>query len=127
MMNNDFTNSNWYKTHTQPKIPIGYWRTIRFDVFNKLPWPQIAKKTLSQTKTIEQAKLVLEKYGWKEHYFGQSHCRLCNKVANGNGEYLISYQGTTWVIPTGYFHYLETHNVKIDDMLVEITNYYMSL
>lgn len=69
----------------------------------------------------------MEKYGWEEHYFGHAHCRLCCKIANGNAEYLISYQVITWVIPTGYFHYLETHNVKIDDKLVEITNYYLTL
>lgn len=126
MVNDDFTNFNWYKIHSQPKIPIGYWRSNPLNVFDKLPWPTISWKTLFQAKVIEQAKLVLEKYGWKEHYFGQAHCRLCWKL-NGNAEYLINYQGITWVIPTGYFHYLETHNVKIDEKLVEITDYYMNL
>ncbi len=114
------------KLYSQEKKYIGYWRSCKLNVFNTLPWPK-PNNTQCQKEIITQAKSICETFGIKTAYFGYSHCRLCNKIDNGNEEYLISYKGITWVIPTGYFHYLETHNVRISNMLIEITNHYMTL
>jgi hypothetical protein len=54
-----------------------------------------------------------------KHYRGWSTCRLCN-MANGSGEIDIEHNGTTYVIPQGYLHYLEDHKVEGDKRLLQI-------
>lgn len=114
------------KITTQPKKYIGYWRKSIFDFTSEYPYPIPNFFTLEdQTELIQKTKNVLQKHSYTESYFGYSNCRLCG-LKNGISEYWIDYQDITYIIPIGYFHYLEQHNVKMDDKLIEITNYYVS-
>ena len=111
--------------YEQPKQMIGYWRHHFFQTNEPYPFPIPNLFSLQQKEIIQQAKDVLNEYGIEEMYKGYSPCRLCSLKNNGYKEWFISYQGITYVIPFGYFHYLIDHNVKINDTLVEIVNYYL--
>jgi hypothetical protein len=52
------------------------------------------------------------KFAKIKQYLGSSTCRICKKC-NGGDEYHID----NLVIPSGYLHYIQKHNVKIDDKL----------
>ena len=118
---NRFT--NLINTNEQPKKYIGYWRNNFLNILDEHPFPLPNIYKLDQSNIIIKTKNILNRYGIVNSYFGYSSCRICNNN-NGNSEYMISYNNITYIIPFGYFHYLEIHNVKIDDKLVEIINYY---
>jgi hypothetical protein len=112
--------------YEQPKKYIGYWRKNFFNIFHKLPYPYSNIKKLNQNDIIEKIIIMLRKYAIVMTYFGWSPCRKCG-IKNGNSEYHINYNKITYVIPFGYFHYLIDHNVKIDNILIEILNYYTAV
>ena len=111
-----------------PCVRIGYWRdTLDGENYHRnrdYPFPIPCEEILNQTDLIKITIELLSEYGSMNYYDGYSPCRLCDNEENGNGEYVITYDGTRYVIPTGYFHYLSEHNVKMDDKLVEIVEYY---
>lgn len=111
----------------QPKKYIGYWRRNFYNIFDKFPFPVPSIIKLDQSDIISKTKNILLNFGITESYFGYSHCRLCKLDKNEYFEYWINYNNYTYVIPAGYFHYLIEHNVKIDDKLVEIVNYYSTI
>ena len=91
---------------------------------DEYPYPFPSLQTLNQKEIITRCENVLKKYGFYHGYKGYSICRICQYNRNGDSEYLIDYEGTTYVIPIGYFHYLKEHNVKIDSILIKIVNSY---
>lgn len=112
---------------------IGYWRTFALHECNpsckcrNYPIPQPHDTILDQADIICDAHYTLHHYRHKVvHCNGYSQCRICN-IQNDDREYEIEYNNTIYVIPFGYFHYLEEHNVKIDDQLVAIVNYYENI
>ena len=109
--------------NSNEKIYIGYWRKSFFDIFSGLPFPVSSFMKLEQTDIIDKSIEILYKFGLKHSFFGFSKCRLCN-LKNGTSEFLINYNKKTYIIHEGYFHYIKDHNVKIDNKLVEIVNYY---
>ena len=44
-------------------------------------------------------------------YCGYSHCRLCDKIDNGDMDIHICKNGEELIYPDGYVHYLEKHGV----------------
>jgi len=78
---------------------------------------------LNQLPMVKMATYILNKHGTVRSYRGCSTCRFCQKD-NGSQEYVIHYQGMTYIIPFGYFHYLTEHNIKIDARLVNIVGYF---
>lgn len=110
----------------QPQKYIGYWRKNFFNFFDEYPFPIPNIKKLNQSDIIAKTMHVLNTFGRTNSYFGYSSCRICKK-RNEYSEYSIHFNNSTYVIPSGYFHYLIYHNVKIDDTLVEIVNYYSTV
>lgn len=121
--------------HYFPKLSnvkyIGYWRTFTLHECSplckcrKYPIPYPHDTPLDQADIIERSLHVLQSYGKRKKYYdGYSECRLCGFDRNGDSEIEIQYNDYTYVIPDGYFHYLDVHNVKIDDELVAIVEYY---
>jgi hypothetical protein len=121
---NNFTNK--VSMQNQQKKYIGYWRKNFLNIFDEYPYPSPNLYKLNQSDIIIKTKNILNKYGTIESYFGHSKCRICNNY-NEYSEYSISYNNITYIIPFGYFHYLEMHNVKIDSKLVEIVQYFEGL
>ena len=113
--------------YNQPKKYIGYWRKNFYNICHELPFPYPNLKKLNQIDIINKTISILNKYSIIIRYMGYSSCRICDLQKNDKSEYLISYNKNTYVIPKGYFHYLTEHNVKIDDMLIEIVNHYETL
>ena len=111
----------------QPKKYIGYWRKNCYNIFDEYPFPIPNIIKLYQSDIIDKTKNILLNFGFIMSYFGYSYCRLCKLTRNEYFEYWISYNNITYVIPAGYFHYLIEHNVKINDVLVEIVNYYSTI
>lgn len=53
-----------------------------------------------------------------EGYLGDSYCRICNKT-NGNFESTVQFGKYIFIIPQGYIHYIEDHNVEPNKQLLE--------
>ena len=115
------------ETYEQPKIYIGQWRKCMLSLFDELPYPIPNIIKLNQTDIIQRAKQVLTEFGYTQTYFGHCSCKLCYFSDIHFSEFWISYNNATYIIPYIYFHYLEEHNIKIDDQLVEIVNYYANI
>ena len=90
---------------------VGFWKSTDGnpnDKFTEMPIENSA--TYDQTSIIKKIR-KLEKKAHCEHYRGYSQCRLCDKYNNGSKEYSIG----CFVWPEGYIHYLEEHNVAVDE------------
>lgn len=91
---------------------IGYWRREKkwdffpFSWFYEYPFPYSHNKELFQGDIIQRSLHVLE---------------------NEGDEYILPFHGEQYTIPFGYFHYLRDHNVKVDDDLIAIVEYYENL
>ena len=108
------------------KSSSNLWNSLTTFFFLRYRSKQDPFKQPQLEEIIIKTKNILNKYGTIESYFGHSKCRICNNY-NEYSEYSISYNNITYIIPFGYFHYLEMHNVKIDSKLVEIVQYFEGL
>lgn len=113
------------------EIIIGYWRITEDQTELSHPY---AKKLLEfpfpienslkkenaflQEKVLTLLKKELEN-SRKVFYRGYSNCRICNKL-NGSAEFDIVVENTKFIIPEGYLHYIEDHNVEIDFRLLKL-------
>ena len=114
-----------------PKKYIGYWR--RTDLHQCFPFCECYKypipsptTQLNQNEICVRSLKILQLHGEVIHYFGWSTCRICHQHNECN-EYIITYKDEKYAIPFGYFHYITDHNVKMDDMLVEIVEFYENI
>jgi hypothetical protein len=119
--------SNLAETYEQPKVHIGQWRKNPFSLFDTLPFPIPNIVKIEQTEIVTRAKQILAEFGYTQTYFGFCSCKLCNFSEIHCSEFWISYNKTTYIIPYSYFHYLEEHNIRIDDRLVEIVEHYSNI
>ena len=81
---------------------IGFW-----GIFSR---PEENSATTNQVFLIEKLKQIqlVSRRKFSRNY---SQCRICSFNKNGDSEYAID--GFVW--PESYIHYLENHNVAIDD------------
>lgn len=92
---------------------IGYWDDNNVPIEN------------SNTLSKKESLIILNKiYSSKNEnliniYKGFSKCRICNKM-NGNSEFIHKIDNVLFVIPQGYVHYLEEHNMMPDIELIKI-------
>jgi len=100
------------------QITIGYFN----DKNNSYPELPIAFENTSNQEEKEKAINLLYEIdrnntGRRLHYKGYSRCRICDCV-NGSSELEIIVKSdkikTKFIIPEGYKHYIEKHNVKPD-------------
>lgn len=92
---------------------IGFWRDGSKQ-WTKMPIENSAVK--DQSVIIEKIKL-LQKLAEMSAYRGYSYCRICDK-SNGCQEYDLD----NYVWPEGYLHYLEHHNVAVDEEFEKYVN-----
>jgi hypothetical protein len=105
----------------RPRV-IGYWAYVDHAIKNIMPWDMnsasyttpIANSAKCCQKKIINAIRELETKAKVNHYYGGSICRICH-LGNGGDEY--TYENYTW--PSGYIHYLEEHNVQVDEEFAE--------
>ncbi len=71
-------------------------------------------KNVNSKDLLEKIKLIQKKYAGIKYKIGFSTCRICNNNNKCN-EFYLDY----FVWPAGYIHYLEDHNVEIDDSFKE--------
>lgn len=98
-------------------IPIGFWAEDSSDTRYPRPTPNSAVK--DQSELIAKLKNFMETDENYIQYKGSSTCRLCGKN-NGSREHKFG----GYVIPSGYIHYLEQHNVAVDP---RFEKYFMSI
>lgn len=91
---------------------IGFWKGC--GKWTQVPVPNSA--TIDQKEIIKKIKYV-QKFAQKTAYRGLSPCRIC-QCYNGCEEYAID--GFVW--PSGYLHYLEDHNVAVDEDFAKYIN-----
>lgn len=87
----------------------GYWRSSEDEKNSDLPWPR-PSDTKCSSDFIDKLKYVLSHSVEGKRYRGYSNCRLCGGL-NGTREYLPMINEVRYVVPEGYLHYLEDHNV----------------
>ena len=105
---------------------VGFWKKVSVESsescgqFNVLfsknafdKYPVENSNTHNNTSSIEKLKKI-EQASSAVYYYGCSTCRICGED-NGCGEY--TYNDFVW--PEGYMHYLEEHNVKMDEEFEE--------
>ena len=78
--------------------------------------PVANSATSSQDKIISKIKFV-QKFAKETRYRGMSPCRICH-CYNGCAEYAID--GFVW--PSGYLHYIEDHNMAVDEDFASYIN-----
>jgi hypothetical protein len=78
-----------------------------------LPKPHERKKAwkgkrifLKALSTIE-SKILSKEIGECKYYKGWSDCRICDK-RNGEDEFYYK----NWCWPSGYYHYVDKHNIR---------------
>jgi len=99
-------------------VHIGHWNDNRNN-YPQFPMPVVGKQRDS-SENIAKVKRLLEK-AEQVQYRGPSLCRCCDKF-NGSVEYRYNAgKDTVYVIPQGYIHYLEEHNVQVDPRIVALT------
>lgn len=69
-------------------------------------------QNVNSKELIEKLKLIQKKYAKIKYKIGFSTCRICHDNNKCN-EYYIDY----FVWPAGYLHYLEDHNVEMDEKM----------
>lgn len=102
-----------------PKYYIGYWSQHWLYIFSEHPYPRARMCGKNDNETIQNFKIFLNKNAITTPFMGYSHCRICSKQ-NGACEYSFHFKGVNYYVPYGYFHYLENHNVKLDDKVLKI-------
>lgn len=86
---------------------VGFWKGYD-SKWTEMPIEDSA--TCNQTNIINKIT-KLQKIANETQYRGYSCCRLCDFEYNGSKEYAIG----KFVWPEGYLHYIEVHNVAIDE------------
>lgn len=106
----------------------GYWRNDQEESSNLmpweikgLPWPKVELTRCDET-LISKLKQIFAQADQKS-YFGSSECRICGQ-SNGCLEYWLNQDQVTYVVPEGYLHYLEQHNVHPSREFIDFINYY---
>ncbi len=95
---------------------IGFWKTNNpSNIYSDVPIENSA--TEDQTEYIHKLKNLQNEIHDGDLYLGFDHCVLCN---NRLKLHIYKHEGLTW--HESYIHYLEDHNVKIDNQLVEVLN-----
>ena len=95
---------------------IGFWKQFEKHAFpdrcnSNLPMPEcgmlsVYKGFIEKYKKVINDKNITE----TEQYNEISICRICKKT-NGSKEYYIKDGDSGFVIPEGYLHYMEEHDV----------------
>ena len=86
---------------------VGFWRGSETDL--DLPMPKGNSATCDQTDLINKLRMLMKADQNPTQFKGSSRCRLCG-VHNGSQEHKFG----SFIVPSGYIHYLEAHNVAID-------------
>lgn len=100
-------------------VAIGYWGWVT-KPDSGYPYP--VENSVTDPEKQNRIISLLEynfKHGYIVRFRGWSNCRLCGKQ-NGTGELQVIINGTKYVIPQGYLHYLKDHNVAGDDRILDI-------
>lgn len=93
----------------------GFWRQRESDTLDPLPWP-VAGETVDgydpdvwepERRDFLDKLAVVESHAASAGYRGHSYCRLCG-VENGSRTFILD----EWQWPSGYWHYVEVHNVR---------------
>lgn len=96
------------KRNGKDVIYIGYWQEREGD---GLPMP-VENSATDNTQAIALLKEIIAHPKTQTLYCkGSSPCRCCKK-SNGSEEHRIALKTRYYVIPGGYMHYLEEHNVQ---------------
>ena len=99
------------------QIYIGHWNNSR-NQYPEFPIPIVGDKKDS-SENIEKVKRLIEK-SQPTYCKGWSTCRCCG-TSNGTVEYKYKVSANTFfIIPEGYVHYLENHNVQVDPRILEL-------
>ena len=96
---------------------IGFWKPLKTPknpdkhCNDDLPLPEINmlpvyKGFLENYKRVINDKRITETVDC----FGSTVCRICNK-SNGNKEHYINNGNSGFIVPSGYLHYMEDHDV----------------
>lgn len=100
---------------------VGFWRYDAFDPsVQEYPFPMENSSKL----TGEEKRDMLRKYdrvvslSKSVGYMGFSLCRICD-CHNGSEEYTYKCGDKEFIFPEGYKHYLDVHNVQIDEDFYE--------
>lgn len=80
-------------------IREGFWSPEHTPAPSAAPWEGQAE-FLRKLAAVEAEAHVVQFRGW-------SNCRVCTRP-NGSREFLTA--GATW--PSGFYHYIEAHNVE---------------
>lgn len=85
-----------------------------------LPFPIENTRTPDHDLLLSKLQILINTIDKKNviQYKGMSKCRICDKF-NGSQEYRIA----NFCIPEGYIHYLQVHNVGMDERLREYLLY----
>lgn len=108
----------------------GYWALTNGVVegsVNKMPWEENypwpeSRTTKCNYELITRLKNIFIKAP-QESYFGFSKCRFCHKE-NGCSEYLLIKENIKYIVPDGYLHYLEEHNVHPSEEFLQFIDQY---
>lgn len=95
---------------------IGFWKTNNpSNIYTDVPVENSAIE--DQTEYINKLKDLQNEIHDGDLYLGYDHCVLCN---NKLKLHIYKHKGLTW--HESYMHYLEDHNIKMDNQLVEVLN-----
>lgn len=100
------------------QVYIGHWNNSR-NQYPEFPMPVVGAQRDSQ-ENIDKVKRIIAK-AQPMYCKGWSNCRICDKP-NGTIEYRYKVsKNTFFIIPEGYVHYLEEHNVQVDPRILELS------
>lgn len=75
---------------------------------------------------ITKLKIIIHKLNLQSYenahcieYLGFSKCRICN-IDNGCKEYKLIYNNDMYILPEGFIHYIESHNVHPTEKIINL-------
>lgn len=99
-----------------------YWKDIKYNSYDSkrfsIPIANSWNVTEEYKKIVIEAIETVYNNGYVTSYHGDSYCRICD-VNNGSSESKVEFGDVSFVIPSGYIHYLKKHNVKPDERLMK--------
>lgn len=99
------------------QIYIGHWNN-KHNQYPEFPMPVVGEKKDSEAN-IAKVKEIIDR-SQVAYCKGWSTCRCCGK-SNGTAEYKFkASKNTFFIIPEGYVHYLEEHNVQVDPQILAL-------
>lgn len=106
---------------------VGYFRNSLEDA-SELPFPvensctippKLMRKFVSKLSSLI---LYSRDNGCYDTYKGYSNCRICNEIV-GRDEYAVKVKDKFFIVPEGFLHYIEKHNIQPDmDLFNSIMN-----